>query len=349
MTTSKSEKESRAYTPGWVDLVIARIDHLTGPSWLYYSVTGLVLFGIQTVAMWIEGAYPVGTFQLIHGVLAWMFVFPLALLHYLNRVAGNALTTLLPLLKANEEKHNQLRYQLTTRPARQTILASLAWLIVGILVTALGAPSSFQVLAGWPISTALLNLIYMTSWWVFGAFIYHTIHQLRLISRILTEYTQINLFQMRPLYAFSRLTALTAIGLTVNPYAWAVVNPEALASAVGGGIYILITVLAIAIFVWPMLGVHQLLGNEKERWLSDCSLHLEGTIVELHQRLDSGELEGMGDLNTAIASLEVEQTALTRIPTWPWQPETVRALATALLVPLGLWAIQFVLQRLLSV
>jgi hypothetical protein len=45
--------------------------------------------------------------------------------------------------------------------------------------------------------------------------------------------------------------------------------------------------------------------------------------IDLLERMDSGELEGMTDLNMAIASLEIEQSALNRIPTWPWQPETL--------------------------
>ena len=52
----------------------------------------------------------------------------------------------------------------------------------------------------------------------------------------------------------------------------------------------------------------------------------------------------MMDLNMAIASLEIEQKALSRIPTWPWQPETVRLLATALLLPLVLLLAQVILQ-----
>jgi hypothetical protein len=90
------------------------------------------------------------------------------------------------------------------------------------------------------------------------------------------------------------------------------------------------------------------LVEEKERLLGEAALRFEAAIAGLHQRMDSGKLEGMTDLNMAIASLELEQNALNRIPTWPWQPETVRWLVTALVLPLGLWIIQFVLQRVLG-
>jgi hypothetical protein len=56
----------------------------------------------------------------------------------------------------------------------------------------------------------------------------------------------------------------------------------------------------------------------------------------------------MDDLYNAIAGLEIQQNAVNKIPTWPWEPETVRLLITALALPLGLWIAQFVPQRLLG-
>jgi hypothetical protein len=87
------------------------------------------------------------------------------------------------------------------------------------------------------------------------------------------------------------------------------------------------------------------LVEEKGRLLDECSLRIEASITELHQRVDSESLEGMDDLNKTIASLETEQNLLERIPTWPWQPETVRLLVTALALPLVLWLVQYILQR----
>jgi hypothetical protein len=128
---------------------------------------------------------------------------------------------------------------------------------------------------------------------------------------------------MKPLYAFSSVTALTAVSLTVIPYTWAAINGT-LSDPIAIGMTLPFTILALASFVWPLLGLHRLLDEEKERLLGEASLRFEAAIVELHQRMDSGKLEGMTDMNMAIASLELEQNALNRIPTWPWQPETVR-------------------------
>ena len=263
--------------------------------------------------------------------------------------ASTALTTLLPALKASEEEYNRLHYQVTTLPARPTLLASLATVIIITLMTVtLGAPSHYEaVAAASPIWAAHLFLICMIGWWFYGALLYHTIHQLRVINHIYTKHVSINLFRMSPLYAFCGLTAFTAVSLTVPPYGWLAINPETLYDPISIGISLLITVLALATFVWPVLGIHRLLVEEKGRLLDEGSLRLEAAIVELHQRVDSGKLEGMMDLNMTIAGLEMEHAALSRIPTWPWQPETVRLLVTALVLPLGLWIVEIVLQVIL--
>jgi hypothetical protein len=134
--------------------------------------------------------------------------------------------------------------------------------------------------------------------------------------------------------------------LAIPTYVWTALNPAS--DVIGIGMLLLIAALVVAAFVWPLLGVHRLLVEEKGRMLDEASLRLEAAIVELRQRMDSGKLEGMTDLNMAIASLELKQNALNRVSTWPWQPETVRWLVTALVLPLALWIIQFVLQRILG-
>jgi hypothetical protein len=348
---SKSDSKPRPYAPSWVDRFTAWVARLPGPSWVYYLGLGLVLLFVQAIAMWVEGAFPIGTFLPIQGFHAGVIAFFLALFHYLDDRADAALTTLRPALKASEKEYSELRYQVTTLPARPTLLTSLAILISFMVMEHViwSLPSSFDALATSPISWALLYLIYRLLWWIFGTLIYHTIHQLRVINRIFARHTRVSLFRMRPLYAFSSLTALTAVSLTVIPYAWMAINPGALSDPIAIRVALPFTILAVVTFVWPLLGVHRLLVEEKERLLGEGSLRLEASIVELQGRMDSGKLEGMDDLYKAIAGLQIQQNALDKIPTWPWEPETVRLLITALALPLGLWIAQFVLQRLLGV
>lgn len=343
------EGKPQAYGPSWVDRFGDWVDQLPGPSWLYYLALGLVLLLVQTTVLWIEGAYPIGTFLPIHLGSAAGIAYLLALIPWLDDTAAIALSTLRPALKTRQEEYNQLRHQLTTLRARPTLLASLVSVTLVILMDQLGVTlTDFEAFAGYPVSARCMYVVYLVGWWVAGAFFYHTIHQLRLINLIHTEHTRVDLFRMRPLYAFSRLTALTAASLTLTLYVDIAVQPGVLYDPRSVGIASIVVLLAVATFVWPLLGVHRLLVGEKERLLDENSQLLEAQVLELHQRLNSGNLEGMEKLNLAIASLEIEQNTLNRIPTWPWQPETVRLLISALLFPLGLWITQLVLQAILA-
>jgi hypothetical protein len=345
----KTERHAKAYAPRWVDRFSAWVDQLAGPSWLYYAGLGLALFFVQTIVVWIEGAHPIGTFLPIHAVAAGLFAYLLVLFPCLDNAAATALTTLRPALKVSQEEYSRLRYQLTTLPARPTLLASLATVIILFVIEQVWVTlGSFEALATSPISAGLVYFISLIGYWIYGALIYHTIHQLTVINRIHTKLTRVDLFRMRPLYAFSRLTALTAASLTLSLYVELAIEPQALYDPRVVGIVSTILLMAAATFAWPLLGIHRLLVEEKGRLLDKSSLRLEAALVELDQRMDSGDLEGMANLNMAIASLEIEQNVLSRIPTWPWQPDTVRLLITALLLPLGLWVMQVVLQVILG-
>jgi hypothetical protein len=153
---------------------------------------------------------------------------------------------------------------------------------------------------------------------------------------------------MRPLYGLSSLTALTGASLAGITYGWIAINPSLLGELVTLAIVLPITVLALITFVWPLFGIHRLLVQEKGRLIDECSIRLEATLADLHQRVDGGALEAMDDLNKTITSLELELNLLEKIPTWPWRSETVRLLITALALPLGLWLVQYVLQRLMG-
>jgi hypothetical protein len=149
----------------------------------------------------------------------------------------------------------------------------------------------------------------------------------------------------------SGLTARTAAGLIPAFYAWVALLP-----LVGGTVNTLLLVLglvstvglAVPTFAWPLWGVHELLEHEKGRRLSAVQQRLEAVLGELQRRVDTGELPGVSDLKNALDGLVAGQAALEKIPTWPWPPGTLRNLGAALLLPLILWIITRLLERLLA-
>ena len=348
--SSGNERHPQPYSPSWVNHLTAWVNRRSWPSWSWYLGLWLILVIILVATLWIEGVHPVGKIFPAQLFMPAMIALFLAMIHFLDSRAEAALTTLQPALKATEEEYDQLRYQLTTLPAWPTILASLATIAAIYLIGFLTGEteSALEALAGSPIAATLVRIVYWIGWWVFGAFVYHSIHQLRQIDFVYSRHTRIRLFAMSPLYAFSPVTALTAVTLVIATYGWTALNPDNLSDPISIVLISLITLLALGAFAWPLLGIHRLLGEEKARLLDECALRMEDAIAELHRRMDSGDLEGMDRLNDAMASLVIERDALGAIPTWPWQPETPRLLITALALPLGLWIIQYVLQLVLG-
>ena len=345
MHTRNSEDKVYPYPPSWLDRFTEWVERLPGRSWVFYPAMGLVLAFLSTVTDWSDGSYPIGTFNAFHIWLAVQTPYLLALIRYLDGAAETALKNFRPALEVSEEEYSELRYRLTTAPVRPTLLGSL----VGVAVAVLLVPifPLLKTLVGYskgPSFGIAIGLIFIMLG-VAGAVVYHTIHQLRIVSHIYAVQANVNLFDLSPLYAFSGLTSQTAVGLLIYDYLWIATAPQMLSQPVGVGFTIFYAVVAIIIFVWPLLGVHGRLVQEKQRLLRESSRRLEDMIGELHGRVDAKELHSIDELRVTMASLESEQNMLNRIPTWPWRPETLRGLVSALFLPLVMFVLQFVLQR----
>jgi hypothetical protein len=293
------------------------------------------------------------------------FAYLLGLMHYLDRSAASAIESFRPLLAPassgsqpslqDEGTFAQLSYQLTTLPSRPTLIAAIAGAAFAIaaliLQTSTGAAPSFLAgTAGTTISTASILVVFFPMNAISFTLAYHTVHQLLQISRIYTHHARINIYQLQPLYALSLPGAFTAIGLILYLYTWFALATGASQSVGPVEIVLIAFFAAIAgvTFALPLLGAHRRLVAEKDRRLGDTSSRFEATTAQLHSQLDRGRLLHMDHLNKALASLESEQNALRRIPTWPWQPGAVRGLVAALLLPVAIWALQILLGRLLG-
>lgn len=348
-SSSPREGEFERYTQSWVDSLTNWVDGLPGPSWAYYFGLSLVLFFLQVITLWIDGLFPSGGIDPAHIFLAGAIPYMLALIYFFDQRASVALAKMRPAMVVIDEEYEVLEYQLTSLPTNATILAGLVGLsCVFLLETIGGEPYYIEAVVDYPISQIIFRILYMILWGVFGTLVFHTFHQLRMIDRIYTEYTRINLFKMNTLYAFSNLTALTAGCLALLPIGFLLANPWLTWTDPVVFVAVLaVQSIALATFIWPQLGIHRLQVAEKERLLEEANQRFEAMIATLHQQVDTGKLEDAMNMSMTISSLQAELKTIEKIPTWPWQPEVVRLLISALALPLGLWFIQLFLQRVL--
>ena len=336
------------YPPSWIDRLIAWIERLPGPAWAFYLLAGLALVVGFSIIQAREGAYTSSGYRPAHAFVALQPVLALALIHYLDRAASRSFERFRPALRTEPIDDREVRWRLIHLPARATVLASLVGLLLVPLMSALPDPIPLFGLAPTQLSIVSFVAIMVLIWIVYSPLLYHTIHQLGWVATIHARYTAADPYDIEPLYAFSGLTVRTALGLMVINYGWQFVFPTPLSNIVSVVLTALFALLAAVVFAWPLWGVHRLLLEEKARLLTDCARRMKATFAEFRRRIDSGQIKGMDDLHKTMASLELEHSALTRIPTWPWQPGTIRGLAAALFLPILLWLIQFGLERMLK-
>jgi len=272
--------------------------------------------------------------------------FLLALIHLLDNQAVTALNSMRPTLEMTEPEFDKFQYMLSNMPSRATLIAGLTMAVIAILIERLSiAPIRYAVLEQLPIFAIVFHIIDKSSAFVFGAFIYHTIGQLCLVNTINLNCIRISLFNLGPFQAFSKLTASTAVGLVVGVYGWMLINPELLTDPISFGFAGSITILAVAVFVWPLFGVHRLMEMEKARMLHDIDLHFEAVFSKFNQRLCDDDYSAIERLNGTISGLEIQHKRITAIPAWPWRPETARFVLTAIALPLILTILQFLAEQ----
>lgn len=344
------ERTQQPYAPSWVDHVTDWVRGLPFPAWVFYGGIAIALAAMEVTSKWIDGTYPFGQINPLHISFVLIGIYLLGALHYLDDTAAKALEQFRVALDVDDRQYADLRYQLTRLPARQTLLWSFAVLVLGIIAVSL-LPKGFfaqEHLLTSPLPTVLevagAALLFVMA----GAVAYHTFRQLIMVERIYGMCNRIDLFQLSPLYAFSKLTMRTAVVFLGGIYIWNIA-PEMIgqplavlntASAVG---------MAIACFVLPLVGIHELLEKEKNRVQTEASHLMAAAIGELDRRLHAGELTHMDEVKNTLESLTLKKAVLDGIRTWPWSAETPRLLGTAILLPLILFVIQRLLDSLLHI
>jgi hypothetical protein len=317
------------------------VQRLPLPYWLTYTLIAVVESLLVHVAAWLDGTTPPWTLQPIFLLFPFRTWLALAWMTYLNQQAIQALHHFRPLLDSDEEEQ-RLAQQMTTMLGRPVWIVSLVGMLFFLLLARVRPIDAF-------VDRPFLTPAYLLSG--FGAFgigsviYFHTFHQLRWVSRIYTGTQSINLFRLEPLFAFSRLTARTGVAylflvsLSLLLFPYPLTDTRAVVS------YLLQIALSLLAFVLPLWNTHQRLETEKRRLVGEADLRMEKSLQQLHRHLDEGNAQVIEGDQVALESLLLERKVLEAIPTWPWQPSTLRGIVTALFLPILLFLVQMVIER----
>lgn len=332
------------FRPSW----ISRLQRLAkglplGPFSIYVAlavVLTLILHGSQ----WVTGNMEKYLFTL---PLAWTAIWTplmLAIMHILDLVARQSLAQFRPASGLEAEDYDGFEYRLTTMPARPAVLVQLLGTVV-FLGTVWVAPSYSGLISGDLISDAIVYLIFWFNMGMLLVSMYHHSRQLEMVSILHQDAPGIALLDTTPIFAFSRLSfwaaVLTVFTILPSIFIYQTIGGSVLFSLppiVGIGI-------ALLVFFLPLYSLNRRLVHEKSTRLDQVRRHIHGSIDELNQMVDRGDLSAIGAQHSQLAGLILEQEYLEKLRTWPWPRGTFARLLGLVVLPIVPFILQLLMQK----
>lgn len=335
------------YPPGWLDRLIDWIGRMPGSNVLYCLGLLVLQFGYLTALLWANGTLAVGSVDLKLAFVVVVAPYLLWVRFSLDRVAAAALDTFRPALTVGDADLRRLRFELTNLPARQTLIVTVVAVAVFFLNAVL-SPNGIAQQYGPTLGAAVIAIgpVGLFTVAVVAVSTFQAVHQLRMVERIHGLVGRVDLLRAKPLYAFSRLAALTGASFLLLTYYVGAVRPDLVSTSRAlEALLVAMVPIATACFVLPLRGMHRRLADEKDRALAQVASRFEVVFERLHERVDREVLADADKLKQQIDSLSAEHAVLEKVSTWPWEPQVLTGFVTTLLLPVLLWGVQRVLER----
>lgn len=336
---------SRSSQPSWIDQLVRWINTLSGPVWLYYVFGFLACVLLINAVFWIDGSMPVGSIHPVNSGFAIFIIYCIWLYNYLTKIGSQALKKFLPLLPMSEHDLAKVEYELEVLPrwiGRLMIPLGIGFAVINILSES--APyedivprTALPYIGDVVISGFLISTLF--------SLIIRSIRQLRMVRRLHAQAANIDLLKLEPAHAFSSLSARTGIGIAMILVIAFLIDPSSFDTKMSIISTAVILILAIGIFVLPIIGIRDDLEEEKSRVLDGINDILNTSLTSLHDRLEKGDYQDVPAMEKGINALIQERELYSRISTWPWDFRTLRSFASTLLVPIFLLVISRLVER----
>jgi hypothetical protein len=326
---------TRASAGAWSDRFIARLARWPGPLWL--TLAGLILAGILFVhgVEWFVGDLPLGHFDPSRATYP---VYPFGILGLIaaqKHVAMRALEQFRPASGLDDAEYQAAAASIKYQPARVTFVATLAFGLLGILIE-----SSTEIApmrrAAFPIAYGVDLVVAFAGYMMTGPWLVGVVRLIGRVSRLHREAPRVDLLNPEPVRAFSSATAVVGASLLAITTLSLVTETGVHGTPAGLMLTVLLVGFAFASFATPLWGMHRRLLAERARLLSDVGLRLETTIGRLYEHVDE-DRPGISEMRDRMSALVAARDLIAQQSTWPWSPETLRWLISALVIPILLW------------
>jgi hypothetical protein len=350
----------RPYTPSWADWIVGTIAAAPGSIWVAY----VVLAGVSLAVVALEAALSSrGLFGQDPAYFAYAIfhVGSLAGYHFLSRGGRSAWDAFRPAVDTDDMTSARRRAELSTTPA---VPGAVIYVVAVLAYLALLAwsPEGFD-LVGHSAAFVAVRVAAEAFWLAPMSFMvgYLLVRQVRIVSRLHRSVVTVDLLGPGPLHAMARLTARSAIVLIL--FQLLVFAPLPNVTAEARLALILSSLpfigLSVAAFFVPLRGYRSRLASEKGVRLASVSRRIEQATASLHAVVDAATAEALDPetarlaqtrvdaLNKALSSLLQEREFVGKLSTWPWDMSTLGAVLTAVALPIVLFLLTRLAERLL--
>jgi hypothetical protein len=331
----------------WIDALAGWIERLPGPAWVAYLIAILGVGLLINAVFWIDGSLPFGVIHAQVTLYALFLLYWIALYQYLTSVASRALDTFRPLLDEAVSDPQAIRLQLIHLPRNLGLLSlGLGVGFAALFIT--GTPQDYGNVVprtGLVVASDIAATGFLSA--TFLCVILRSLRQLRTVSKLHGRAVGIDLLDLKPAHAFSSLTARTAVGIVLILAFGYVYDPSAFSTALSVGPYAATALVASMVFVIPVIGLRSRLEDEKTSQLKNSSRLIRLASEDLHQQVKDRNYAEMQQREAALRALTQERELYTRVSTWPWNASLFRGFASALLLPIFLWVVLRLLERIL--
>jgi hypothetical protein len=347
MTVSNpAVQETRPYPPSWIDRLIDWLDSFRLPYLLVVILIYLFIVLVSHIIEWIYKGRPFG--DLSYELFAYSLFTGevLFFLKAIDRDAESALKQFRPLLDLSKDEFERLLFRLTTMPAKPVFVVTLMGIFFGIFMgfstqVFLSGSLSFSIAVIWDVSGFLIADVLAL------LFVYRMIVQMRTVNQLYASTSEFDLFNLDPVYALSTHTAKISFILVFMVYSNLLLAPGSIRIPSNLITTIVISIIAFVAFLLPLRGVNRRLAAKKSETLAKVNDRIKKAFSRLENDFDNSKLGEMDALGRALSNLQTQKAYIEAIPTWPWRPAALRGFLSAMVLPIVIWLVQQILDRLL--
>lgn len=332
--------------PGWLFRFFVLVDRIPIPGWLLSALVVIFTAILAHLVVWGSGSLPWGQFNFYFFSLGfYLMLVPSYWIHLAKRAERD----LKKFFSGSRESEAEVLNKISDFNSLPESI-SLALLILGILsgyfnYRFVGFPSEPLVENELP---WLLAFTYMFTN-VLGFMLFaRTIRQASLIYRYYSE-LDMDLFNPERIYALSSYGGYTSAMLILFFYFLTIISfPGFIFTAYGILVQIFIFLILVLLFFIPLSGINSRMKQTKAKLLASANEDLRNIHARIHIAAESQDYAGVDDLHGALSTLRDTQEMIKGIPTWPWQPDTLRNVLAPLIFPVIVFLIQLLVERLIT-